>query len=59
MYSARYHTLGYIVEHCGGEPEQADTEVFSLSDVIVLYPGPAQLCIDGKLDRGAGNEATM
>ena len=39
-----------------GEPEQADTEIFSLSDVIVLYPGPAQLCVDGKLGR---EEATM
>ena len=47
------------VEHCGGEPEQADTEIFSLSDVIVLYPGPAQLCVDGKLGREAGNKATM
>ena len=42
-----------------GEPEQADTEIFSLSDVIVLYPGPAQLCVDGKLGREAGNKATM
>ena len=48
------------VEHCGGKPEQADTEILSLmSAVIVLYPGPAQLSVDGKKLGRAGNEATM
>ena len=43
------------VEYCGGEPEQADTEILSLmSDVIVLYPGLPSFLLMEKSWAGLG-----